>query len=159
MNDLIRRLRTIPYFSSGDCTFQEAADRIEELEEICLARSHVIEESTNKIEALEEDVQRLTEGYENCLERHDIKDKRIAILEKLDQEAATYVESVICLRTHFTGNRPYVGWKGLGLALRETLDILDRYEAALKEIGNPDTQLSWLDMGDIARRVLKGEDK
>ena len=55
--------------------------------------------------------------------------------EKLDREAATYVESVICLRTRFTGEPPYVGWKGLGLALREELDELDTLRArqALKE--------------------------
>lgn len=42
----------------------------------------------------------------------------------LECEAANYVESVICLRTHFTGEPPYVGWEGLGLALNETLDEL-----------------------------------
>lgn len=47
-------------------------------------------------------------------------------LEKLDREAATYVESVICMRTHFTGQPPYVGWKGLGLALKEVLDERDK---------------------------------
>lgn len=41
---------------------------------------------------------------------------RIAELEQRDREAAT-VESVICMRTHFTGDPPYVGWKGLRLAL------------------------------------------
>lgn len=46
-------------------------------------------------------------------------------LWRLDREAATYVESVIAMRTHFTGEPPYVGWKGLGLALTETLDRLD----------------------------------
>jgi hypothetical protein len=40
----------------------------------------------------------------------------------LENEAARYVESVICMRTHFTGYPPYIGWKGLGLALEETLD-------------------------------------
>lgn len=49
--------------------------------------------------------------------------------EKLDREAATYVESVICMRTRFTGEPPYVGWKGLGLALREELDELDMLRA------------------------------
>ena len=47
-------------------------------------------------------------------------------LEKLHREAATYVESVICMRTHFTGQPPYVGWKGLGLALKEVLDERDK---------------------------------
>lgn len=52
-------------------------------------------------------------------------------LAKLDQEAAAYVETVICLRTGFTGDPPYVGWKGLGLALTEALDKRDAAEAAL----------------------------
>lgn len=45
--------------------------------------------------------------------------------DELDSEAARHVESVICMRTHFTGNPPYVGWRGLGLALTETLDRLE----------------------------------
>jgi hypothetical protein len=51
--------------------------------------------------------------------------------KKLDSEAATYVESVICMRTDFTGNPPYVGWEGLGLALNEALDERDRLRALL----------------------------
>lgn len=54
---------------------------------------------------------------------------RIEQLERMDREAAHHVESVICMRTHFTGDPPYVGWKGLGLALTETLDELDRLRA------------------------------
>lgn len=53
---------------------------------------------------------------------------------KLDAEAATYVETEICMRTHFTGEPPYVGWKGLGLALREVLDERDRLRAALASV-------------------------
>ena len=56
---------------------------------------------------------------------------RVAVLERMDREAATHVESVICLRTGFTGYPPYVGWKGLGLALGEALDVRD---AALAEV-------------------------
>lgn len=48
--------------------------------------------------------------------------------EKLDREAATHVESVLVMRTHFTGEPPYVGWEGLGRALNETLDRLDYLE-------------------------------
>lgn len=40
----------------------------------------------------------------------------------LETEAANYVEIPLVLRTHFTGEPPYVGWEGLGLALTETLD-------------------------------------
>ena len=59
--------------------------------------------------------------------------KEVARLKKLDREAATYVESVICMRTRFTGNPPYVGWKGLGLALREELEERDRLRDALQD--------------------------
>jgi hypothetical protein len=56
---------------------------------------------------------------------------RVELLEKLDSEAATHVESVICMRTNFTGESPYVGWKGLGLALNEALDELDKLKGRL----------------------------
>ena len=58
---------------------------------------------------------------------------RIAELEKLDREAATHVESLICLRTDFTGEPPHVGWKGLGLALKEHLDKQDARIAELEK--------------------------
>lgn len=48
---------------------------------------------------------------------------------RLDTEASTHVESVIFMRTHFTGDKPYVGWKGLGLALTEALDERDELRA------------------------------
>jgi hypothetical protein len=51
--------------------------------------------------------------------------ERIDTLSRLDREAATHVETIICMRTHFTGDSPYVGWKGLGLALREHLDRIE----------------------------------
>jgi len=53
---------------------------------------------------------------------------------KLATDAAKYVESVICLRSNrFTGNQPYVGWKGLGLALREDYDELECAKAERDE--------------------------
>lgn len=55
-------------------------------------------------------------------------------LRQRDTEAAEYVESVICMRTHFTGEEPYVGWKGLGIALREALDERDRLRAEREEV-------------------------
>lgn len=61
---------------------------------------------------------------------------------RLDKEAATHVESVICLRTHFTGDPPYVGWKGLGLALGETLDERDRFREALRVVARWATEQS-----------------
>lgn len=70
--------------------------------------------------------------------------ERIAALEaerdkykRLDAEAAIHCEEVIIRRTHFTGNQPYVGWKGLGLALNEALDERDelrRYKADTEEL-------------------------
>ena len=36
--------------------------------------------------------------------------------------ASVYVETPIVMRTNFSGEPPYVGWKGLGLALTEALD-------------------------------------
>lgn len=53
-------------------------------------------------------------------------------LTKMDSEAATHVETVICTRTAFTGEPPYVGWAGLGRALTEALDERDALRAALK---------------------------
>jgi hypothetical protein len=55
--------------------------------------------------------------------------ERVATLQRLDKEAAEYVEAVICMRTAFTGDEPYVGWKGLGLALNEALDERDALRA------------------------------
>ena len=56
----------------------------------------------------------------------------LAIVDTLvqrDREAATHVESIIAMLTAFTGEPPYVGWKGLGLALSEALDERDRLKA------------------------------
>jgi hypothetical protein len=48
---------------------------------------------------------------------------RVVKLQALDSAAATHVESVICTKIpQFTGDPPYVGWKGLGLALREYIE-------------------------------------
>lgn len=51
---------------------------------------------------------------------------RVKHLEMRDSEAATHVESVIAMRPGFTGDAPYIGWKGLGLALTEALDEHDK---------------------------------
>lgn len=59
--------------------------------------------------------------------------ERIETLERLDREAATHVEAVIAMRTRFTGMPPYVGWKGLGLALKEALDERDMLLAATNQ--------------------------
>lgn len=59
---------------------------------------------------------------------------RFETYRKLDIEASNYVESVICMRTNFTGELPYVGWKGLGLALNEALDERDLLRKRIAEI-------------------------
>ena len=57
----------------------------------------------------------------------------------LETEAAKYVEVPIIMRTHFSGEPPYVGWEGLGLALNEALDERDALRARLAELeGAPD---------------------
>jgi hypothetical protein len=83
-------------------------------------------------------------------------------LKKLDREAATYVESVICLKSNrFTGNPPYVGWKGLGLALNEDYDELACFRAENERLR---AALEWIvgcaltepqAMTDKARAALK----
>ncbi len=60
--------------------------------------------------------------------------RRIAELERLDREAATYVESVVAMRTRFSGEPPYVGWKGIGLALTEALDERDALRREVAEL-------------------------
>ena len=52
----------------------------------------------------------------------------------MDRAAATHVESVLAMRTAFTGELPYVGWKGLGLALNESLDERDAYKKTLLQV-------------------------
>lgn len=54
--------------------------------------------------------------------------------KRLDAEAAQYVESVIVERCNFSGEPPYVGWKGLGLALSEALDERDRLRQQVADL-------------------------
>lgn len=55
---------------------------------------------------------------------------RIDLLEKLDRDAANNVEATICTSSrHFTGKPPYVGWEGLGTALRQDYHLLNLLEA------------------------------
>lgn len=54
--------------------------------------------------------------------------------KRLENEAAEYVEMPIVMRTHFTGEEPYVGWKGIGLALTEALDQRDRLKEAIEQM-------------------------
>jgi hypothetical protein len=46
---------------------------------------------------------------------------------RLETEAAKYCETVIVMRSkRFTAEFPYTGWKGLGIALSQDYDELDR---------------------------------
>lgn len=65
----------------------------------------------------------------------DLEDERDKWRD-MDTQAATHVETVIAMRTGFTGDAPYVGWKGLGLALTEALDERDALKAELAEARN-----------------------
>ena len=81
---------------------------------------------------------------ENLLRERELR-------RRADREAGQYVESVICLRTRFTGEPPYTGWKGLGLALNEALDERDRLiQAEAKRISKIENS-SWLAENDAER--------
>jgi hypothetical protein len=51
-------------------------------------------------------------------------DAERVMLRSMDREAATHVETVICMRTDFDGDKE-TGWKGLGAALSRALDERD----------------------------------
>jgi len=76
---------------------------------------------------LQLDVEILTEENKKLREK-------VEHFRKLEAEAASHVEAVICARTNFTGEEPYIGWKGLGLALREALDERDRLREAAQKV-------------------------
>lgn len=73
----------------------------------------------------------------NYLSRLDSERK---MLRKLDKEAATYVESVICTRTDFDGDKEF-GWRGLGSALIRSLDERDALLAEVKTLRNASIKL------------------
>ncbi|NDV50582.1 hypothetical protein [Salipiger sp. PrR003] len=52
-------------------------------------------------------------------------------VRRLEAEAATHVEELAVLRTPFTGEPPYVGWKGIGLAIRELIERESTYKKLL----------------------------
>lgn len=81
----------------------------------------------------------------------DAAKQRIETLARMDREAATHVEGLICVRTHFTGEPPYVGWEGLGLALTEHLDRQEQRIAEL-EGENAALQKSAESLGELARQ-------
>ena len=90
-------------------------------------------------------------------------------LRRLESDAARHVEIPIVQRTHFTGEEPYVGWKGVGLALTETLDQYDKLRERVEKApvatcdadewflgGSTDELLSDLD-GKRVRLVVEDE--
>lgn len=47
-------------------------------------------------------------------------------------QAQIHCEGPIALRTHFTGEPPYVGWEGLGKAMEEVFDERDALQKKVK---------------------------
>ena len=68
--------------------------------------------------------------------------RRVELIEEQDRKAATHVESVICMRTDFTGEPPYVGWEGLGKAMSEAFDDRDALRAQVEELTRERASLS-----------------
>lgn len=83
---------------------------------------------------------------------------KIKELEARDSDAATYVESVICMRTNFTGSPPYVGWKGLGLALTEALDDRDHLRESVKALRTEIDELKFALVSTEANRDAAMQD-
>lgn len=85
----------------------------------------------------------------------EIIQEKIAGLQRLDAQAAEYVETPIIMRTSFTGEQPYVGWKGLGLAMEQALDERDALktrvhalEAAMCSMEHTtDVEFNWEKLG------------
>lgn len=59
---------------------------------------------------------------------------RVEQLEHSYREAQNYCEGPIALRTKFDGNPPYVGWKGLGLAMEQAFDERDMLREQLAAV-------------------------
>lgn len=63
------------------------------------------------------------------LDALDAAEKDAQKWRRLEGEAAKYCEIPIAMRTDFTGDPPYVGWKGLGLAMEQAFDERDTLRA------------------------------
>lgn len=74
----------------------------------------------------------------------------------LETEAATYIESLICMRTAFKGRPPYVGWKGLGLWLEKEFDKRDAALAVVEAARLIPPELQIMYDGIDRERRIKG---
>ena len=101
------------------------------------AMTPALEMSLHDLQKQDADLAALRAQLSTAERERDEARKRVETLERMDREAATHVESVIAMRTAFSGDEPYVGWKGLGLALNEALDERDalREQLGLNRIG------------------------
>ncbi len=122
MSDIVERLRARAFrlatrdFNGAEASIaKEAADEIERLTR---------ERDALKAQAATQEAAMMRHG-----ERIGALTSEVEKWKQKDREAATYVESVICMRTDFTGEAPHVGWRGLGLALSEALDDRDALKA------------------------------
>jgi ElaB/YqjD/DUF883 family membrane-anchored ribosome-binding protein len=92
----------------------------------------------------EEAEHRRRHQYETILwYQKEVKSLRAEVEQLLerDRQAATHVESVLVMRTGFTGEPPYIGWIGLGIALNEALDERDRLRAEVARLTKERDQL------------------
>lgn len=80
-------------------------------------------------------VARLRDEIETLRRERDEARSKLEKFRRLDAEAARYCEVPISARTKFTGEPPYVGWQGLGLAMIEAFDERDEALALLREAG------------------------
>jgi hypothetical protein len=102
----------------------------------------------------EEAEHRRRHQYETILwYQKEVKSLRAEVEQLLerDRQAATHVESVLVMRTGFTGEPPYIGWIGLGIALNEALDERDRLRAEVERL----TQ--WYAESMASREAIRAE--
>ena len=134
--DIVDRLKSpantfYQYHVDGGAMIREAAETIESLRE-------ELQNSIPKHEvwdAISEKNAKYIPEIERLRKSLAAKDAEIEHWKSLEREAAAYVESVICMYSpNFTGDDPYVGWKGLGLALKRDYEEMNRMREAFKEI-------------------------
>ena len=95
------------------------------------------------------------EGVADILEGLAASRDRLA---KLDVEAATHVEGVVAMWDRFTGEPPYIGWKGIGLAIIEEIESLStQLAAALKraEKAERERDAFMVSNGELTSEVIR----